>query len=120
SIDTVVVTGVTGCTNRGVEALLQTSIVAIREVYSPRQIVVLTTSPFFDSRCIPASDVQFRLDAFRTIQGRIATKLGRGRRLAGYLSTEARRAVDEYDSACRTVESSQLVVASGGDVFSEA
>ncbi len=105
----VVITGVTGFRNRGVEALVVPIVEQIRAREPDSSCTILSRTPDYDAQRIDGPNVQFILD-----------KLGRGRldrlkaRAARFRPSLSRAHVRFLDA----VRAADVVVASGGDVFS--
>jgi colanic acid/amylovoran biosynthesis protein len=108
-----VITGITGLQNRGVEALV-TSIIEETHKRAPDwMITVLTPTPDYDSQQIRAPYVEFKASDFNVYLGRAA----RLRKLA--LSILGKTFLPEPQTeAANIIKSASVVVASGGDVFS--
>jgi colanic acid/amylovoran biosynthesis protein WcaK/AmsJ len=103
----ILITGITGLRNRGVEALLATAVAGLRRHWPDCHIDVLTYDYPFDSQ--RGWDVDFRANLYRVPSGsrwRAWAQRWRPRRLR-----EARE-MSEF------VSRASVVIASGGDVFS--
>jgi colanic acid/amylovoran biosynthesis protein len=114
----IIITGVTGLRNRGVEALVRTKIEQIKYRVPDCEIVVLSSTPDYDQLRLQMDKVRFIVDPFRAIYGRVVQKLETVKSLLKYLGNDAGRAVREYDAVVEEIKSASLVIASGGDIFS--
>jgi colanic acid/amylovoran biosynthesis protein len=110
----IVITGVTGCRNRGVEALVVSTVDQIRQRMPDQYITILTHTPDYDATCIQLPQVKFAKSDFaihnwgRALRLRKTMASLRGKPLIMEPQTEA---------ATRVREAS-IIVASGGDIFS--
>jgi len=108
----IVVTGITGLRNRGVEALLITTVQQLQARLPDVSITTLSATPDYDNprlKGYPAQAVHDGLSKYH--RGRIAKLRAKAAPLAssiapGYLATK------------ELITSADLIVASGGDVFS--
>ncbi len=106
------ITGITSFRNRGVEALVTTTIAQLRPRLPGIEFLVLDRMPEYDAACLVAPDVRFKLD--ETVRPLYAS---RARRALLQLSDHVEALGREYQSTLRDVQRAVAVVASGGDVF---
>lgn len=108
----VCVSGLTGCRNRGVEALLRVVLDEFNALDGLERIFVITKTPDYDGNLIQGERYTYLMDPFRSVKGVTLEK-------AKLNSNFARSIVDEDYRLCSSAfnESDYLVV-SGGDVFS--
>ena len=110
----IALTGVTGVWNRGVQALVDTSVTEIRRLWPEAKISVLTSDLERDRREFPArvsamhdASRFFALPkALRPAVGQILGAAGMGRRGGGAVK------------ALKTLKDADIVIALGGDIFS--
>jgi len=72
----VVITGVTGFRNRGVEALVRTKIDQMLINDSELKFTILTNTPNYDCERLSHRSVEFIQDSFQTFPGQIVQKAG--------------------------------------------
>jgi colanic acid/amylovoran biosynthesis protein len=110
----IVITGITGCRNRGVEALIGPTLDQIRQQRPTQQITVLTHTPDYDAVQLQEPGVKFEKADFQVNS--------RGRRLwlrKKAASLQGKPLIIEPQTAAATaIREAALVIASGGDVFS--
>lgn len=106
----VVITGITGFRNRGVEALADTAITQIGQLWPEAKFTIVTTDPAYDaSRVGPG--VRILRDSPSYFR-----QAGTQRMLLRALAP--RRRLDNVTRILRTLREADLVFASGGDIFS--
>ncbi|THF74696.1 polysaccharide pyruvyl transferase family protein [Cohnella fermenti] len=111
----IVISGITGFKNRGVDALVTTVVEGIHTVNkSNAPITVLTDTPQYDTESGKHLKVNFVSDTFRNRKARYIRKLG-GKPLANALIPLV---VPSFRKTVDLVEGADVVIASGGDVFS--
>lgn len=108
----IVITGITSFRNRGVEALVTTTIEQLRQRLPGAEYLVLDRMPEYDSSRIDSPDVKFKLD--ETVRPLYSSRL---RRTLLQLSDHVEALGREYQATIRDVQNASAVVASGGDVF---
>ncbi|MCP5520287.1 MAG: polysaccharide pyruvyl transferase family protein [Verrucomicrobiales bacterium] len=108
----IVITGITSFRNRGVEALVTTSIEQLRPRLPDTRYLVFDRMPEYDASRMSAPDVEFKLD--ETIRPLYASRL---RRTLLQLSDHVEALGRQYQASIRDVEQADAVMASGGDVF---
>jgi colanic acid/amylovoran biosynthesis protein len=107
----IVLTGITGLRNRGVEAIVVPSLQNLRERVPDLTVTVLTQTPDYDRlRLEPFGATAVRDALIRSSGNLLRSVLGKSSRLCEALSSEHRR-------TAQTLRSADLVVAAGGDVF---
>ncbi len=107
----VVITGITGFHNRGVEALVRTKIEQM-SIRNPHwEFTVLTSTPDYDSQRLQSPNVRFVIDSFRTMQGRVIQRLAPIKFLMKKTGGSISSAIEKYDSTLRTLKEASLVVA---------
>jgi colanic acid/amylovoran biosynthesis protein len=106
--NTVSIVGVTGFRNRGVEALLHPIVTGISAMDPHSRICVFTATPDFDRRRMTSGSVSFHHEG--CVQP-VYTRAGRILRRVGLRAKEHFPGWDE-------LLNSQLVVVTGGDIFS--
>ena len=99
----VLITGVTGLRNRGVEALVTTTIEQIRNLNPDIAINVLTQTPDYD---------QLKLKDYNHV-----SIMGYPRSFIHRVQSRASKFYKNLDSDYQLVKNSSLVIASGGDLF---
>lgn len=108
----IVITGITSFRNRGVEALVTTSLVQLRRRIPGARFLVLDRLPEYDGSRLSDPDVAFRFDeSVRPL------KAGRLRRLILRGSSVVSGLGRDYQEVLGGIRSASAVVASGGDVF---
>ncbi len=108
----VVLTGVTGLRNRGVEALVVTTIAGLRAQWPAAQITVLSRSPEYDSfRLIGCTDVKVIANTLHDLQPW-------REQMTRTLRSLLRHGQLPCDAAQRAIREASLLIALGGDVFS--
>jgi colanic acid/amylovoran biosynthesis protein len=110
----IVLTSVTGCRNRGVEALVRTTLDRFEQAARDARCTVLTSDHVYDSWLL-SERAKVLPDAARLFAGGRATRFAanaaaRLRRLPPSIAPSYRAIIDEF-------RQSDLVVATGGDVF---
>ena len=105
----IVITGITSFRNHGVEALVVSTIAALRGRLPGATFTVLDRAPEYDASLLPDRDVKFVHD--HTIRPLHA---GRLRRLATRVAPKSDKLAE---AARREIATADCVVASGGDVF---
>jgi colanic acid/amylovoran biosynthesis protein len=106
----ILVTGITGTRNRGVEAILAPTLTRLRELAPRTRIVVMTGTPDYDAWRLAPYRVEVRPSTFGG--GGAVTEL---RRRA---STRLRPLARGWRRGVDLVREASLVIAGGGDVFS--
>ena len=109
---TAVITGITGLRNRGVEALVTTTIAALAARRPDLRVHVLTESPDFD-RLRLAHD---RVHDVRPVQLTLSSRMRTA--VAQRLPFVASRSSRGYHEVRALLEEARVVIASGGDVYS--
>lgn len=108
----IVITGITSFRNRGVEALVTTTLDQFRQRLPGARYLVLDRMPEFDASRMKSEDLTFKLD--ETVRPLYASRLRRAvLQLSGHVEALGR----EYQATLRDVQSASAVIASGGDVF---
>lgn len=107
----VVIVGISGTRNRGVEALLRPVVEDLVDGEEGHGVTVLTRSPDYDARRFAGIPARWLRDPFEPVVGR-RERLRRG--LAGV----APNAHPSWTAAAHTIARAGCVVAMGGDVFS--
>ncbi len=108
----VVLTGVTGLRNRGVEALVVTTIAGLRAQWPAAQITVLSRSPEYDSfRLTGCTDVKVIANTLHDLQPW-------PQQMTRTLRSLLRHGRLPRDAAQQAIREASLVIALGGDVFS--
>ena len=115
----IAMTGVTGFHNRGVDALVRTDIQEILKKNTRCEITVLSTTPDYDTLKLANKHVSCVKDCYRTTQGRIVQKLSPISGILKKFGGPASHAVSEYFATNLVLKNSSLVIATGGDIFSE-
>jgi len=105
----VVITGITGFRNRGVEALVVPIVEQIRAREPDSAFTILTRTPDYDAQRLAGPNVEFVLDKLG--RGRLDRLKARGSRYHRPLSTAHARFMD-------AVRAADVVISSGGDIFS--
>lgn len=108
----IVITGITSFRNRGVEALVVTTLEQMRSRLPGARFLVLDRMPDYDASRLRAPDVAFKLD--ETIRPLYASRM---RRALLQLSDHVEALGRQYQATIRDVEEADAVIASGGDVF---
>ncbi|MCB1128523.1 MAG: polysaccharide pyruvyl transferase family protein, partial [Verrucomicrobiae bacterium] len=108
----IVITGITSFRNRGVEALVVTTLEQMRSRLTGARFLVLDRMPDYDASRLRAPDVAFKLD--ETIRPLYASRM---RRALLQLSDHVEALGRQYQATIRDVEEADAVIASGGDVF---
>lgn len=106
-----VITGVTGLCNRGVEALVSPLVEYVRGQMPNLDITILTNNPAYDAVRMQRSGVQFLLNSFY-LPGGIRTRVKQ--KAMSILG----RDIEPQTEAADAIRAAAVVVASGGDVFS--
>lgn len=112
-MSTVLITGVTGFRNRGVEALVKTNIEGIKKVFPNSRIKVLTDTPDYDQIRGVYYGAEYSIDVFRTRKAKLIKKLEPFTKyipLSGVFS--------DYKAGLKQLADSEVVLATGGDIFS--
>ena len=108
---TILVTGVTGLANRGVEALVSPVVANLRQLFADEDVRVLTGTPEEDALHGDAYGCTFERDPFR-----------RGFRLRQPLADRALRSLQRRTHRWRSIQeaisNATMIVSIGGDVFS--
>lgn len=115
----VTITGITGFHNRGVESLVLTKIEQMSIRNPDWTFTVLTSTPDYDSQRFQSPHVRFVIDAFRTLPGQVIQKLQPIKFILKKGGAGLNSAIEKYDSALKAIREASIVVASGGDVFSD-
>lgn len=115
----IILTGVTGFRNRGVEALVKTKVTQLLS-RTQAEIVILSATPDYDALHYKHARVRFAQDVFATIYGRALSKLGPFSRFLTYAGSEVKKATEQYLQIFEEIKTSDLVIATGGDIFSNA
>jgi colanic acid/amylovoran biosynthesis protein len=105
----IAITGVTGLRNRGVEALVQPIVAQLREAYGDAEITIYSGSPEYDRGRLAGTGVRV------LSEGWVTPAVGRKEKLRRKLGMTARE--DVYPG-WEELESSDLLIVTGGDVFS--
>lgn len=111
---TIVITGITGFRNRGVEAFTIPTIIYLQKQYPGEPIAILTSTPNYDSQRVLELDValvgnDFSLGAGTPTVRRLRQKIAR------LLGKQPR---SERNKANQLLKSARMVVSLGGDTFS--
>lgn len=105
----ILITGITSLRNHGVEALVKSTVEQLRPRLSNPVFTILDRAPEYDRHQFPADDVQFSHDySIRPLYA------GRLRKILGRCWPGSDR---HARATFREIESADLVIASGGDVF---
>ena len=107
----IAITGVTGLQNRGVEALLRVTTDELAGRIAGLKLSVLTETPEYDIRRLDRADVAFIRNGFRQ-NPRVRARLREG------VARSWSRADRRWSASAQVIRKSDLVVATGGDVFS--
>lgn len=107
-----VISGVSGFRNRGVNALVTTTVQGIQTVDPSAQITVISDTTDYDELHAKKLKVHFVQDVFRTRKGKLI------RRISQISRTVARRLSPPLIQVIETVEDTDVIIASGGDIFS--
>lgn len=102
------ITGITGMRNRGVEALVVTTIEQIRLRDPQAEFTVLTRDPPYDAHRCRIAGVHFMEDSLFS---------RRGRGVRGLLKHLLRRRGEAWHRLVNALRESDIVIASGGDMF---
>lgn len=108
----VIINGITGFNNRGVEAFTVPTIDCVREHWSDACITIHSMSPAKDREQLNATTVDIEEDSLARGLGILISKCGP----LGHLAP--RRIIGNVTSAQRALKRSDLVIALGGDIFS--
>ena len=106
------VTGITGLRNRGVDALVRSTVAGLEDERPDTRIAVFTNSPDYDRAALVDPRVEFRKAGFGGIR-----EARRAARLPGY-DRLAALVRPKFRDTARALRTSDVVIASGGDVFS--
>ena len=109
----IVITGITGLHNRGVEALIVPTIDQIHQRIPNQKITVLTQTPDYDALQIKSPKVGFMKGDFQVKVGRKFRLLSKA---ASILGQEL--VAESQTEAANVIRSASMILASGGDVFS--
>ena len=106
-----VLTGVTGLHNRGVEALVRVTVDSLLSMRPDLQVTVLTHTPKYDAWRLGRDDVQFVANGFRATPNRPA-------RVRQRIARRVPAIDGRWSAGAGAVADADFVVATGGDVFS--
>jgi colanic acid/amylovoran biosynthesis protein len=107
----IVISGVTGCRNRGVEALVSSLLSGCEAMSVDTDISVLTTDKPYDSM-VHGTRAVFTSDSASSFTGGLKNGLARN------LSKVSPRFDRGYQEVASTLDSADVVLATGGDIFS--
>lgn len=113
TVQEIVLTGITGLRNRGVEALVRTTVEGLAARFPGARFSVFTLSPDYDAHALARDDVSYLSNPFHGLPG--ASPL---RRLAKSVNKSMRGKRSALGAAQERLAAADLVVAVGGDVFS--
>ncbi|MBD2594943.1 polysaccharide pyruvyl transferase family protein [Nostoc spongiaeforme FACHB-130] len=105
-----VITGITGLRNRGVEAMVVTTIEQLRQRQSNLEIDILTETIDYDEIRLKPYEVKLSSDDYLLLY--------RTQPLLAKLSKFSQRLAPTYKNINNLVRDASVVIASGGDVFS--
>ncbi|MEN1680263.1 MAG: polysaccharide pyruvyl transferase family protein [Planctomycetota bacterium] len=108
----IVLTAVTGLRNRGVEALVETTVEGLRGVAPGEEVAVLTQSPDFDRDHGRRLGVTFAYDGF-SMHARFPLLMAGAEAVRSAIGRQS-----ETERSRRLVANAKLAIASGGDCFS--
>ncbi|MFC5701782.1 polysaccharide pyruvyl transferase family protein [Cohnella faecalis] len=107
-----VISGVSGFRNRGVNALVATTVEGIKTIDPAAKITIISDTSDYDVLHGKKLTARFLQDVFRTRRGKLVRKVSLvSKKLANRLSSSFIEAMD-------AVEDTDIVIASGGDIFS--
>jgi colanic acid/amylovoran biosynthesis protein len=107
-----VITGISSLRNRGVDALVTTSIEQLRQRLPSPSFLVLDQAPDYDACHLDQSDTRVRFD--ETLRPFYVSRIRSARMRASRFAT---RLAPEFQAVRQEIRAADLVCASGGDVF---
>lgn len=107
----IVITGVTGMRNRGVEALIVPIVQQLRLRVPSAQLSVVTQTPDYDDLRLGGDDVTFVRDCFPDFEkSRLLRWRAHGAQYWG-------RLLPMFQKMCAMIRSATIIIATGGDIF---
>ncbi len=118
----IVITGVTGFRNRGVEALVRPTILQLAARHPQARITVVTWSPEYDALRLPHPQVSYVLDPYlkcgRWVQPNGAAHHSLWKRALNKAAKKLGRSNGSHVPLAMPFETPDLIVVTGGDLYS--